>query len=82
MKVNCSIVSSDCTLPVISAGGIGVLVNVDHVAEQLESQGHHRVQVRGLADSGWVLNRKQFKPGDCLDVLKCGPTDAVQRGIR
>lgn len=66
------------TLPAISAGGFGVLVNVDRVEEQLRSQGHQGVQVRGLSDSGWILQREQYKQGDCTDVLSCGPLDAVQ----
>lgn len=69
-------------VPVLSAGGIGVLVNVDNVAEQLQTLGHQAVQVRGLSDSGWILDRKNYKFGDCLDVLNCGPIDSVKRGIR
>ncbi|XP_042287270.1 inactive palmitoleoyl-protein carboxylesterase notum1b isoform X2 [Thunnus albacares] len=65
-----------------SAGGTGVLLNVDHVAEQLESQGHRGVQVRGLADSGWFLDNKQYKFTDCLDTISCAPTEAIKRGIR
>lgn len=66
------------TLPAISAGGTGVLVNVDHVEEQLRSQGHQGVQVRGLSDSGWILHREQYKQGDCTDVLSCGPIEAAK----
>lgn len=73
---------SSPTLPVSSAGGLGVLVNVDRVAEKLESQGHHGVRVRGLTDSGWVLERKQYKFGDCLDVLSCGPIDSARMAVR
>lgn len=69
------------TLSAISAGGVGVLVNVDRVAEQLRSRGHQGVQVRGLADSGWALQRKQHKPGDCTHVLSCGLSDAVKIGF-
>ncbi|XP_003972118.3 palmitoleoyl-protein carboxylesterase notum1a-like [Takifugu rubripes] len=65
-----------------SAGAIGVLVNVDHVAEQLQTLGHQAVQVRGLSDSGWILDRKNYKFGDCLHVLNCGPIDSVKKGIR
>ncbi|KAM6940494.1 inactive palmitoleoyl-protein carboxylesterase notum1b [Xenentodon cancila] len=65
-----------------SAGGTGVLLNVDHVAEQLESQGHRGVQVRGLADSGWFLDNKQYKFTDCLDTISCASTEAIKRGIR
>uniref|UniRef100_A0AAX7U5P2 Notum, palmitoleoyl-protein carboxylesterase n=1 Tax=Astatotilapia calliptera TaxID=8154 RepID=A0AAX7U5P2_ASTCA len=65
-----------------SAGGTGVLLNVDQVAEQLETQGYTGVQVRGLADSGWFLDNKQYKFTDCLDTISCAPTEAIKRGIR
>ncbi|XP_033823027.1 inactive palmitoleoyl-protein carboxylesterase notum1b [Periophthalmus magnuspinnatus] len=65
-----------------SAGGTGVLLNVDHVSEQLKVQGHTGVQVRGLADSGWFLDNKQYKFTDCLDTISCAPTEAIKRGVR
>lgn len=65
-----------------SAGGTGVLLNVDHVSEQLKSLGHTGVQVRGLADSGWFLDNKQYKFTDCLDTISCAPTEAIKRGVR
>uniref|UniRef100_A0A665UXZ5 Notum, palmitoleoyl-protein carboxylesterase n=1 Tax=Echeneis naucrates TaxID=173247 RepID=A0A665UXZ5_ECHNA len=65
-----------------SAGGTGALLNVDQVAEQLASQGHTAVQVRGLADSGWFLDNKQYKFTDCLDTISCAPTEAIKRGSR
>lgn len=69
------------TLPAISAGGVGVLLNVDLVEEQLRSLGHYGVQVRGLSDSGWILQREQYKQGDCTDILSCGPIDMVKIGF-
>uniref|UniRef100_A0A3P9MTM6 Notum, palmitoleoyl-protein carboxylesterase n=1 Tax=Poecilia reticulata TaxID=8081 RepID=A0A3P9MTM6_POERE len=65
-----------------SAGGTGVLLNVDRVAEQLQAAGHRGVQVRGLVDSGWFLDNKQYKTTDCLDTVSCAPTEAIKRGIR
>uniref|UniRef100_A0A8C5G6R7 Uncharacterized protein n=1 Tax=Gouania willdenowi TaxID=441366 RepID=A0A8C5G6R7_GOUWI len=65
-----------------SAGGTGVLLNVDQVAEHLGSQGHGEVRVRGLMDSGWFLDNKQYKFTDCLDTISCAPTEAIKRGIR
>ncbi|XP_012410336.1 palmitoleoyl-protein carboxylesterase NOTUM [Trichechus manatus latirostris] len=65
-----------------SAGGIGVLLNVDRVAEQLEELGYPAIQVRGLVDSGWFLDNKQYRPTDCIDTVACAPTEAVRRGIR
>ncbi|KAJ8366605.1 hypothetical protein AAFF_G00348600, partial [Aldrovandia affinis] len=65
-----------------SAGGTGVLLNVDRVAEQLEALGHRGVQVRGLADSGWFLDNQQYRWTDCTDTMSCAPTEAIKRGIK
>lgn len=65
-----------------SAGGTGVLLNVDRVAEQLQELGYPAVQVRGLADSGWFLDNKQYRGTDCIDTITCAPTEAIRRGIR
>uniref|UniRef100_A0A4W5QWD4 Notum, palmitoleoyl-protein carboxylesterase n=1 Tax=Hucho hucho TaxID=62062 RepID=A0A4W5QWD4_9TELE len=65
-----------------SAGGTGVLLNVDRVAEHLESRGHGEIQVRGLADSGWFLDNKQYRSTDCHSTISCDPTEAIRRGIR
>lgn len=73
---------SELILLTDSAGGIGVLLNVDQVAEHLVSEGHSGVQVRGLVDSGWFLDNQQYKLTDCLDTISCAPTEAIKRGIR
>uniref|UniRef100_W5LMR8 Notum, palmitoleoyl-protein carboxylesterase n=1 Tax=Astyanax mexicanus TaxID=7994 RepID=W5LMR8_ASTMX len=65
-----------------SAGGTGVLLNVDRVAELLKSRGHGSIQVRGLADSGWFLDNEQYRCTDCVDTMSCAPTEAIKRGIR
>ncbi|KAK9966914.1 hypothetical protein ABG768_003996 [Culter alburnus] len=65
-----------------SAGGTGVLLNVDRVSELLKDLGHGSVQVRGLADSGWFLDNKQYRCSDCIDTISCAPTDAIKRGVR
>ncbi|XP_054987874.1 palmitoleoyl-protein carboxylesterase NOTUM [Sorex araneus] len=65
-----------------SAGGTGVLLNVDRVAEQLEQLGYPGIQVRGLADSGWFLDNQQYHHTDCVDTITCAPTEAIRRGIR
>lgn len=65
-----------------SAGGTGVLLNVDRVAELLKDLGHGSVQVRGLADSGWFLDNKQYQNTDCIDTVSCAPTEAIRRGIK
>ncbi|XP_076879681.1 inactive palmitoleoyl-protein carboxylesterase notum1b isoform X2 [Brachyhypopomus gauderio] len=65
-----------------SAGGTGVLLNVDGVADLLKSWGHGSVQVRGLADSGWFLDNQQFGCSECVDTINCAPIEAIKRGIR
>ncbi|XP_067115254.1 inactive palmitoleoyl-protein carboxylesterase notum1b [Osmerus mordax] len=65
-----------------SAGGTGVLLNVDRVAEQLLLQGFPEVRVRALVDSGWFLDNKPYRKTACLDTISCAPTEAVERGIR
>nr|XP_033815841.1 palmitoleoyl-protein carboxylesterase NOTUM isoform X2 [Geotrypetes seraphini] len=65
-----------------SAGGTGVLLNVDRVAKQLENMGFPAIQVRGLSDSGWFLDNKQYRRTDCLDTITCAPTEAIRKGIR
>lgn len=59
-----------------------MLLNVDRVAEQLEEMGYQGIQVRGLADSGWFLDNKQYRRTDCIDTITCAPTEAIRRGIR
>uniref|UniRef100_A0AAR2LAA3 Notum, palmitoleoyl-protein carboxylesterase n=1 Tax=Pygocentrus nattereri TaxID=42514 RepID=A0AAR2LAA3_PYGNA len=65
-----------------SAGGTGVLLNVDAVSELLEELGHPNIQVRGLSDSGWFLDNKQYLCTDCVDTISCAPTEAIKRGIK
>ena len=53
-----------------SAGGIGVILNLDRVANNLAKLGS-RVQVRGLADSGWYLDLNSHAGGR-IDTIKKG----------
>lgn len=64
-----------------SAGGTGVLLNIEKVASQLEQLGAD-LQVRGLVDSGWFLESKQQKSPECPDSLSCTPVDAIKKGLR
>uniref|UniRef100_A0A672G7M4 Palmitoleoyl-protein carboxylesterase notum1a n=1 Tax=Salarias fasciatus TaxID=181472 RepID=A0A672G7M4_SALFA len=65
-----------------SAGGTGVLLNVDRVADLLEGLGHTGIQVRGLSDSGWFLDNKQYHCTDCVDAVGFAPTETIKRGIK
>ncbi|XP_048871226.1 carboxylesterase notum2 [Brienomyrus brachyistius] len=64
-----------------SAGGTGVLLNIEKVSAQLEQLGAE-AQVRGLVDSGWFLESKQQKVPECPDSVSCTPADAIKKGLR
>ncbi|XP_076076748.1 palmitoleoyl-protein carboxylesterase notum1-like [Mytilus galloprovincialis] len=64
-----------------SAGGTGVLMNLDRVAD-LMSELAPGVEVRGLADSGWFVDIPQFRRGECSDSFSCSPVDSIQRGVK
>ncbi|KAG8178958.1 hypothetical protein JTE90_013114 [Oedothorax gibbosus] len=64
-----------------SAGGTGVLLNLDRVSDLLRGL-QWRGQVRGLADSGWFLDNEPFAPQECLDPHACAPVEAIKRGAR
>ena len=64
-----------------SAGGTGVLINLDRVASLLGRLAP-RIEVRGIADSGWFLDNKQYQPIRCTAPHTCAPTDGIPRGIR
>ncbi|KAL3199762.1 hypothetical protein MRX96_043797 [Rhipicephalus microplus] len=64
-----------------SAGGAGVLLNVDRIADLLASL-RSKVKVRGLVDSGWFLDNEPFEARECLEPYSCAPVETIKRGIR
>ncbi|KAM8933768.1 palmitoleoyl-protein carboxylesterase notum2-like [Pelodytes ibericus] len=65
-----------------SAGGTGVLMNIDRVAALVEELTADVGQVRGLVDSGWFIDPKHNKQTDCLDPTMCAVTDAIKQGLK
>ncbi|XP_050393204.1 palmitoleoyl-protein carboxylesterase NOTUM [Patella vulgata] len=63
-----------------SAGGTGVLINLDRVAEQVK-QSASRVEVRGVVDAGWFMDNEPFKPRHCRDAYTCPPTVGISKGV-
>ncbi|KAL9969046.1 hypothetical protein ACROYT_G021210 [Oculina patagonica] len=62
-----------------SAGGIGVILNLDRLARRLHMAGL-KVQVRGLADSGWYLDIPACHGGK----MNCQPaqeTNMIKQGM-
>ncbi|XP_055535882.1 palmitoleoyl-protein carboxylesterase NOTUM isoform X2 [Wyeomyia smithii] len=46
-----------------SAGGLGVMLNLDKVRSFLQKERGLKVSVRGVSDSGWFLDREPYTPG-------------------
>uniref|UniRef100_A0AAG5DAF6 Palmitoleoyl-protein carboxylesterase NOTUM n=1 Tax=Anopheles atroparvus TaxID=41427 RepID=A0AAG5DAF6_ANOAO len=46
-----------------SAGGLGVMLNLDKVRTFLQTERGLKVSVRGVSDSGWFLDREPYTPG-------------------
>ena len=65
--MQCTIVLLQQFVCMYSAGGTGVLLNVDRVAAQVAKLAR-QVEVRGIADSGWFLDNAQYRPGLCTSA--------------
>lgn len=57
-----------------SAGGLGVMLNLDKVKRFLRDEKQIKISVRGVSDSGWFLDREPFAEGAISgsDVVKQG----------
>ncbi|TMW49291.1 hypothetical protein DOY81_005627 [Sarcophaga bullata] len=45
-----------------SAGGLGVMLNLDRITQFLQEERKLQVMVRGVSDSGWFLDREPYTP--------------------
>ncbi|XP_071038282.1 palmitoleoyl-protein carboxylesterase notum1 isoform X2 [Parasteatoda tepidariorum] len=64
-----------------SAGGTGVLLNLDRVSDFLKSI-KSKIEVRGLVDSGWFLDNEPYEAQECMDPHTCAPVEAIKRGSK
>lgn len=75
-----------------SAGGIGVMLNIDRLARRLRrglryrrgNRPFNRLQVSGLVDSAWFLNYPTYAQaysGSCTSIYDCPPEEGILRGI-
>lgn len=60
-----------------SAGGLGVMLNLDAINNYLVHELKFNVTVRGVSDSGWFLDREPYEPFTSTAV---GSTEAVRKG--
>ena len=74
-----------------SAGGTGVLINLDKIANLITSINLKTI-VNGLVDSGWFLDNEPFKSSTnnflsrqmnsaCLEGQLCSPIESVKKGF-
>ncbi|XP_071955084.1 palmitoleoyl-protein carboxylesterase notum1-like isoform X2 [Antedon mediterranea] len=63
-----------------SAGGTGVLLNLDSISDWLTSVGSN-VELRGLVDSGWFMDMEQLKETRCDSSIFCKPAEAISKGV-
>ncbi|XP_076815036.1 palmitoleoyl-protein carboxylesterase notum1-like [Clavelina lepadiformis] len=64
-----------------SAGGTGVLLNIDRVQRVLTSA-EIDVRVRGVVDSAWYLLRPDMENDNyCRGVTACSPVAMLKRGV-
>ncbi|CAD7003911.1 unnamed protein product [Ceratitis capitata] len=57
-----------------SAGGLGVMLNLDRITNYLQQERKLMVTVRGVSDSGWFLDREPYTPATV------GSSEAVRQG--
>lgn len=76
-----------------SAGGTGVLINIDEISDLISSI-NPKISTRGLVDSGWFLDNEPFKNSNlnnllarrldnvCLAGQLCSPIESVKQGFK
>lgn len=62
-----------------SAGGTGVLMNIDSVSQTLAPAG---IRVRGIIDSGWFLDNDPFSTDCHASSGKCSVIGDLQKGVK
>ncbi|VDP71169.1 unnamed protein product [Echinostoma caproni] len=65
-----------------SAGGIGVLMNVDRLSRRLVKRLGYPVLVSGIVDSAWFIHTPAYRPAKCSNVFECPAEEGIHRGMR
>ncbi|XP_065057295.1 palmitoleoyl-protein carboxylesterase NOTUM-like [Rhopilema esculentum] len=73
---------TNLTLAGSSAGGTGVMLNIDRVADNLKEKGS-KIKVQGIVDSGWFLDNDLIKSLNCgLPNGHCKPSDVIKAAMK
>uniref|UniRef100_T1E107 Notum n=1 Tax=Dendrocoelum lacteum TaxID=27895 RepID=T1E107_9PLAT len=64
-----------------SAGGIGVLLNIDRIARRIKKSFRRKIPVNGIVDSAWFLDYPAYRQSNCTHIYDCPPETAIQKGM-
>ncbi|CAH8560223.1 unnamed protein product [Schistosoma turkestanicum] len=65
-----------------SAGGIGVLMNIDRLGRKLFTRIGYPVLVSGIIDSSWFIHIPAYQETKCINAFECPPEEGIHRGMK
>nr|F8U830.1 RecName: Full=Palmitoleoyl-protein carboxylesterase NOTUM; Short=Smed-notum; Flags: Precursor [Schmidtea mediterranea]AEF01556.1 notum [Schmidtea mediterranea] len=65
-----------------SAGGIGVLLNIDRLKRRLKKKLKRKVFIHGIVDSAWFLDYPAYRQSNCTHIYECPPENALRNGMK
>uniref|UniRef100_A0A3Q0KCP5 Putative notum n=1 Tax=Schistosoma mansoni TaxID=6183 RepID=A0A3Q0KCP5_SCHMA len=65
-----------------SAGGIGVLMNIDRLGKKLFNRIGYPVLVSGIIDSSWFIHIPPYQESKCINAFECPPEEGIHRGMK
>ncbi|KAF7256806.1 hypothetical protein EG68_05630 [Paragonimus skrjabini miyazakii] len=65
-----------------SAGGIGVLMNVDRLSRKLVQRVGYPILVSGIIDSAWFIHIPAYRQSKCKNVFECPTEEGINRGLK
>ncbi|CAH8627113.1 unnamed protein product [Schistosoma bovis] len=65
-----------------SAGGIGVLMNIDRLSRKLFNRIGYPVLVSGIIDSSWFIHIPAYQESKCVNAFECPPEEGIHRGMK
>ncbi|KAG5445694.1 Palmitoleoyl-protein carboxylesterase notum [Clonorchis sinensis] len=65
-----------------SAGGIGVLMNIDRLRRRIVTKIGHPILVSGIVDSAWFIHIPAYRPSACSNIFECPAEEGIHRGMR
>ncbi|OON22916.1 hypothetical protein X801_01183, partial [Opisthorchis viverrini] len=66
----------------VSAGGIGVLMNIDRLRRRIVTKIGRPILVSGIVDSAWFIHIPAYRPSACSNIFECPAEEGIHRGMR